>query len=270
MRRALLLILVLVVAVFAALGCGGSTGAGSTGTLRVHLADAPLPEVTSLVLTIDRIEAHLDGQWTVIESDPQTLDLLDLTRQSVVVASAGLPAGDYNQVRLFVSEATVTDDEGTHDVNIPSNVQTGVKVNINASVQPNTVTAVLLDFNVEKSLNKLGNGNYQLQPVIPAVLLDLAGTVTGTVTLNDLPVHGALIRAVYTAGPNYPVGTEVNTSTTAADGTFKVWALLPGTYTIEATFTDETPTNYAASVTDVAVTQGNDTNVGTIALVVAP
>ncbi len=271
MRRALTLIALSLMAVLLLFGCGGTTSAsGGSGTLQVSMADAPLPNVTSLVVVIDRIEAHIDGDWAEIAANPQTIDLLDLVNTPMVVANAGLPVGSITQVRLFVTDATVTDDTGTHDVNIPSAGQTGIKININASVLPNTVTAILLDFNVEKSLHLLGNGTYQLQPVIPAVLMDMAGTVTGTVTLNDLPVHGALIKAVYTAGPNYPIGTEVNTSSTAADGTFKVWALLEGTYTIEATFTNDLFANYAASVTGVVVTRENNSNVGTIALALAP
>jgi hypothetical protein len=268
MRRAFILLGLVVAALFALVGCGG--GGSGPGTLRVFMADAPLPNVTSLQITIDRIEAHHNGEWVVIESAPQTIDLLNLTQTAMVVAEGGLPAGHFNQVRLFVSEATVVDDEGTHSVNIPSNLQTGIKVNIDADVSENTVTAILLDFNVEQSLHQLGNGSYQLQPVIPAVLVDVSGTVTGTVTLNSAPVHGALIEAVYTAGPNYPIGTVVNTSTTAEDGTFKVWALMEGTYTLEVTFTDSTPADFAATVTDVVVTQGDNTEVGVIVLAAVP
>ncbi|MEX2244822.1 MAG: DUF4382 domain-containing protein [Fimbriimonadaceae bacterium] len=238
--------------------------------MRLWMADAPLPNVTSLVITIDRIEAHHDGQWVEIEAESQTIDLLNLTQQAMVVADAGLPAGQFNQVRLFISSAVVTDDTGTHNVTVPSAAQTGLKVNINGTVEPNTFTAVLLDFNVEKSLILQGNGQYLLQPVIPAVLMDLAGTVTGSVTLNGEPVHGALVRAIYTAGPNYAPGTEVNTSATAEDGTFKVWALLEGTYTIEASFTDAADVEYAASIENVVVTRGNNTAVGVIALVAVP
>ena len=78
------------------------------------------------------------------------------------------------------------------------------------------------------------------------------------------------MRAIYTAGPNYAPGTEVNTSATAEDGTFKVWALLEGTYTIEATFTDVANVAYAASVENVVVTRGNNTAVGAIALIAVP
>ena len=42
------------------------------------------------------------------------------------------------------------------------------------------VTSVLLDFNVEKSFVRQGNGAYLLKPVIPAVIQNLAGTVSGT------------------------------------------------------------------------------------------
>ncbi len=271
MRRIFTFVALSLLAVPLLFGCGGGGTNGGSGTLQVSMADAPLPNVTSLVIVIDRIEAHVNGDWVEVASVPQTIDLLDLVFTPMVVATGGLPVGSINQVRLFVSDATVTDDTGVHDVNIPSALNTGIKVNINASVLENTVTAILLDFNVEKSLHLLGNGTYQLQPVIPAVLLDLAGTVTGTVTISDLPVHGALIKAIYTVGPNYPIGTEVNTSSTSEEGMFKVWALLGGTYTIQATFTDPvTLVNYSVSVTDVVVSAGTNTDVGTMAMVVVP
>lgn len=270
MRLVLCSLAIALLGLVALLGCGGATGAEGTGTLRVHMVDAPDTDVTSVLVTIDRIEAHLDGEWTSVNSTPQTIELLDLISQPMVVADGGLPVGSINQVRLFVSEATVTDSEGTHDVNIPSNLQTGIKLNINAAVQPGTVTAILLDFNVHKSLHQTGNGQWMLQPVIPAVLMNLAGTVSGTVTLNDVAVEGAVVTAVYSEGSAYPLGTEVNTSVTAAAGTFKVWALMPGKYTINVAYTDSTPANFSASMTDVVVTANNDTALGTIVLAPAP
>src|SRR6185369_14004795 len=98
----------------------------------------------------------------------------------------------------------------------PSGVQTGVKVNVDYDISANQVTTILLDFNVCKSLNKLGNGNYQLQPVIPAVVKVLSGTVTGHVALNGNPVQGATVTATYTAGSSYPIGTVVNTNMSLA------------------------------------------------------
>jgi hypothetical protein len=248
-------------------GCGGGGSSSGTGTLSVVMSDAPDPTITSLVVTIDRVEAHVDGQWTPITTNPATFNLLDLVHNEALLGSANLPAGHYTQVRFFPSAATVTDSAGTHTVTIPSGVQSGVKVNIDHDIEAGQTTTILLDFNVCKSLNKLGNGQYQLQPVIPAVVKILSGTVTGAVMDGSNPVAGAMITATYEAGSAYPVGTEVNTSASLPDGTFKVWALLPGPYTIKATFTDPaTSVAKTATVTGVVVTANQNTDVGAMAL----
>jgi len=226
------------------------------------MVDGPDPVITALNVTISKIDAHINGTWTPINLSVQTFNLLDLAHSSLIVGTLGLPAGHYNQLRLTPASATVTDATGTYNVNIPSGAQTGIKININHDIVAGQVTTVVLDFNVHKSLNKLGNGNYQMQPVIAGFLQVLSGSISGSVTDGGSPATGAVISATYTAGANYAIGTVVNSSTTLADGTFTIWTLLPGTYTVSATFTD------AAGVTGVVVTANNDTAVG--ALAVAP
>jgi len=249
-------------------GSGGlSTGSGS-GTFSVALSDAPPgADVTAVNVTIDRVEANVNGAWTPITSVPKSFNFLDLVKNETILGSASLPAGQYTQVRLFPSSATVTDSTGTHNVTIPSGAQTGVKVNVDYTIGSNQVTTVLLDFNVARSLVKQGNGQYLLQPVIPAVVKVLSGTVTGTVTDGPNPLKGATVSAVYTAGDKYPVGTQVNTSTTGADGTFKIWALLPGTYTINVSHTDTTTgMTKAITATGIVVTANHNTDMGTLIL----
>ena len=266
--RKFLLISVVASLGFGLLGCGGDgSQLGTTGTLSFNLVDAPLPDVQELNITFDRVEAHLDGQWIEIAEPGIRLNLLDLTREAAPLGSAGVPLGTYTQVRLFVSDVQVVDDQGTHDVTVPSGLQTGIKVNIGATVTGGDITTILLDFNVEKSLRRQGNGQYLLQPVILAVLEVLSGTVTGAVELLDEPVHGALITATYTEGDNYELGTEVNTSTTDAQGDFKVWALLEGTYQITVSYTDpDTSVEYSAVVDDVVVVRQTDVSLGVIVL----
>jgi hypothetical protein len=155
----------------------------------------------------------------------------------------------------------VTDSTGTHQVTIPSANNTGIKVNVDYEITANQITTILLDFNLSKSLIKTGNGQYRLQPVIPAVVKVLSGTITGTVTNGGLPVDGADVRATYTGGGKYPVGTEVNRTFTLDNGTFKIWALLPGTYDVVVTSPGGT-----ATVSSVSVTANNNTSVGTVAL----
>src|SRR5688572_14769201 len=89
------IVVAVVLSIFAAnlSGCGGSSSDDSgQGTLRVAMVDAPDPSVSSVVVTIDRVEAHVDNDWVSITSAPQTLDLLDLVENEVILGSATLPA----------------------------------------------------------------------------------------------------------------------------------------------------------------------------------
>jgi hypothetical protein len=226
-------------------------------------------------VTIGRVEANIDGEWVDVAqpAGPVTVNLLDLARQEVLIGADQIPAGAYTQVRFFPQSVSVTDSTGTQPVTVPSADQTGIKVNLNYTVEPGAVTSVLLDFNVAKSLKKTGNGRWQLQPVIPAVVKTASGTVAGRVVdgaAGGAPVAGASVSAVYTAGTAYPVGTEVNTATSLApDGVFKVWALLPGTYTVTAKLaggTPEAPTERVVSVENVVVTAGQSADAGTLTL----
>lgn len=265
MLRNQLHFLVLFVAMLALSGCGGGVTTGS-GTFNIFLSDAPMVGVESVDIKIDRIDGHLDGEWLQIGGALPMINLLDLREDSMLIASSGMPSGTYTQIRLFISEASITDASGTHTIRIPSNLQTGIKVNIDATVNENTVTAVLLDFNVQRSVVRQGNGSYLLKPVIPAVIMNLAGTVSGTVTLNGELVEGALVTATYTEGENYPIGTEVNSSATAEDGTFKVWALREGKYLIIVAYTDLAESVFEGGVADVVVVRETDNSLGEIEL----
>lgn len=271
--------LALAISVLAA-GCGGG-GSGSTpstststgvGRVSVALVDAPSPDISALNITIDRVEAHVvnatdlndndNSHWTKITSVPQSFDLLDLRTNEAILGSTTLPAGRYTQIRLFPSNATVTDATGSHPVTIPSAGNTGIKINVDYQIGADQITTILLDFNVNKSLIKTGNGQYRLKPVIPAVVKVLSGTISGTVTDASGPVNGAEIKAVYAAGSKYAVGTEVNTSISDTDGSFKVWALLPGTYDLTVTI----PGGAALSKTGVVVAANQNTATGTLSV----
>src|SRR5688572_7817006 len=238
-------ILLVLAAMFAALllplGCGGGgdgTASGGRGTLQVFMADAPDPTVLAVEIDISRVEANIGGTWQTISTTPRTLNLFNLKFQEELIAQSDLPAGRYTQIRFIVDEARVTDSEGTHIANIPSGSQTGIKVNLNFDIPENEVTGVLLDFNVSRSLIRLGNGNYQLKPVVVGVVRVLSGTITGVATDGSAPLAGATVRAIYKAGPHFPIDTEVNSTSSVEDGRFKLWALMPGTYQLQFSWRD--------------------------------
>ncbi len=266
--------LAVIAAGIVAFGCGGGGGSssggglsGGSGTMNIRLADAPDPTISSIDLVFNKLEAKVGNQWPTIPLADETVNLLDLTDADMLLGSAVLPAGHYNQIRLFVSSATVTDSDGTHDINLGSIKNTGIKVNINADLGANAVQTLLLDFNVDKSLIKQGNGQYRLQPVLVGVIKTLSGTISGIASDGTNLLMNAHVTAVYEAGDSYPVGTEVNTSSSMADGGFNIWALLPGTYTLNFTWTSEDGTvTKTAQVTGVVVESNENTDVGTITL----
>jgi hypothetical protein len=265
-------LLALGLALFGCAGDGDSSGstngtsAGGRGTLNVRLADAPDPTISSLVINVTKVEANIDGGWQTLDVQDTEVDLLDLVKNDILLATNDVPAGHYNQVRVFVDSATVTDGDGTHNVTIPSGAQTGIKLNVNGDIEPNQIVTLLLDFNVGKSLIKTGNGQYKLQPVIPVVVKVLSGTISGTVRSSSGELaDNTDVQAIYTSGGSYPVGTEVNTSYTLDDGTFKLWALLPGTYTLHFTRTDGEASE-TATIEDVTVTANHDTDIGLVTL----
>ncbi len=247
-------------------GCGGVTSA-SNGTLAFVLADAPTTDVTEVNISVDRVEAHIDGDWVTITAPQESYNLLDLTQQAAPLGSAGVPAGSYTQVRLFISDATVVDGDGTHDVMMPSVEETGIKLNVDYTVEPGKITTILLDFNVDKSLIQEGRGTYLLQPVIAAVVEVLSGTIAGTVVMGDAVVEGAKVTAVYEEGGSYPVGTEVNTAVSDEDGEFKIWALLPGKYTVSVAQTNDGDQVVSeGTIEGVTVTADSDTVIDDVSL----
>jgi hypothetical protein len=249
---------------------GGGTNTGTRGTLAVSMVDAPTdPEkVKKVEVTLNRVEANVNGTWTPINFTPVRFNLLDLVTREQALGTLQLPAGSYTQVRFFPDDMEVTDaNDVVHDVDIPSGSQTGIKVNVNYDIEPNTLTTILLDVNVKKSLHLLGNGRYQFQPVVQGAVKVLSGTITGSITNTDgTPLPGAVVTATYAAGSSYPVGTEVNTAVSRAeDGVFRLWALLPGMYNLSVSYTDPATNAVRTTTHDGVVVNANqDTNIGAI------
>jgi len=271
------LLLAGVAAPFVIAGCGGGEGGSSsgTGTLAIRLADAPDPDITEINVRIARVQANVDGQWVTIAEPDATFNLLDFALTDTLVGQASVPAGTYTQVRLVIPEANYVDDTGSHELEIPSGDTSGFKINVNAPVEPNEVTTILLDWNAKDSIVRTGSGKTILKPTIRGVVKVLSGTVTGIASDGTANLVNAEVKATYVAGPSYPVDTVVNTTYSLGDdpntaedetGKFKVWALLPGTYKLNLTYTAPDSTVKVAEVLDVNVAAQSNTDVGVVTL----
>jgi hypothetical protein len=221
-------------------GCGDGMGSGGdAGTLTVRLADAPGEEVESAVIWVSRVSVvGEDGGVRVISSDTASYDLLALQGGvTAALGSAEIPVGTYNQLRLLVDSArvtlkapvTFTSGSSTSLLKVPSGSTSGLKVNLdNVSVVPGE-TVLLVDFDVSRSFvfqgPPGGPKSASFKPVIHATVMDVAGSISGTV-----------LPATSKAGLYAIQGTDT-IATASADsltGAYIIRFLAPGLYKVLA------------------------------------
>jgi len=243
-----------------AAACGdGETGTSGTGTLVVRLTDAPSDDLESAVVYISEVtvkgnDASTDQQ--VISNTKASFDLLTL--QNGVTATLGtatVPTGSYSQVRLLVDSArvvlksghTFSDGSTTAKLTVPSGSQTGIKVNFSPPISVTEgQTVLLVDFDVSQSFVFQGPRDHpnsvSFKPVLHATAMDVAGSISGTVTPVTANATVYAIAGTDTAGTAFPNATT---------GAYTIQFLAPGSYVIAAK-----ATGFAVAVS-AALTLGN-------------
>jgi hypothetical protein len=145
-----------------------------TGTLVMQLTDAPGLNITEALVDISHVRVHYsgtcqndtNGTWITIVNETQTFDLIQLQDATEVLGEINLSAGWYTQIRLYVDNALVTIDGEQYDLKIPSK---NVKLITPFLVQDNETLILTLDFDVQKSVHKSGNGRYIMRPTIKVI-----------------------------------------------------------------------------------------------------
>ena len=274
-------------ALLTACGGGGGSAPGSvtptssTSTLSIAMVDAPFAQsgvtVTAVNLGITKVEAIGAGQPVVIASfaTPNVVNILNYTAQTspLTFPTGTIAAGSYSQLRFVLDSATTTigytDASGvahTATLSVPSATAggfgsatstdsgdgqgtAGVKVNVSLAAAAGSSYGFLLDFNAAQSIVS-ANGNYLMKPVIVATSVATAGSIAGAVkNAAGLPVAMAEVDAVQN-------GTTINSSVTAADGTFTINAVPAGSYTLVVKNT------YATQAGAQVTATGFDANLG--------
>jgi len=253
--------------VFATLlaACGGGADGTSTsnGQLRIRLTDSQSCNYASVFVTVTEVRVSQSSTASDSESGWQTLTLnparqVDLmTLRNGVFEELGtlpLPAGTYQQVRLVLASnggangalapyANYVTLPGAPSAPIalstPSAQQSGLKLNVHATVDPGQLAELTLDFDPCKSVVKAGNsGRYNLKPVITA----------HTNAVNDIEgytVVGALVSA-------QQAGVSLKSTTADAQGRFVLWPVSTGRYDVVIT----APLYATAVLEDVVVGSG--------------
>lgn len=313
----------LVAAIFCAamlVTCGGnggstSTTAPTTGTVNTSLSDPPACSATfdHVYVTITKVTANLNadasadgsGWQTLVDltGAPKQIDLLSLANTTCLLTQLGsstLPAGQYQQIRLYLLSNNPTGNAATPSSNacgnagyncvvpsggtaqtlqLSSEAQTGIKIPSSQitsgglTVAAGQAVDLNIDFNTCSSLVHEGNGQWRLKPVLHAGEVEtnnnaLSGTVVDSSTNN--PIAGAVVSLEQPDPSNSSVDIVTDSTTTDASGNFSFCPLQAGmTYDVVVTAMTggATPVTYNATVT-LNVPVGS--SLGNIPLVAEP
>lgn len=261
-----------------AAGCGGSESESPpvTGTLALRITDAAVDSAEHVYVEFSGLEIQAEGgarttlrycqdaadaTKAVVSTTPcvtlpapKRLDLLALTggEAAYLLESYTLPAGHYPWIRLIVNTAGARDSYlvapggGEHELDIPSNDQTGLKLNRGFNVPAGGSADFTVDFDLRKSVHMTGMGDYLLRPTLRMVDNVLVGSIVGSVDPALVPAD--CTPAVYVfagagATPDDIAGAPSDPVTTApvkldtGDGTYRYKAafLEAGSYTVAYT-----------------------------------
>lgn len=193
---------------------GEDSIAPGKGILEIYLTDssekykANDSETYSEVnITISKIEVHLagedEGEWIWVLGEESNNDFAieeELTDESILLSGVELTQGKYTQIRLFIDKVVIieagssevdekSDSEANKEViveptsinvEIPSNLQTGLKLIHPFKIIKNGITELIIDFDADKSIIKTDDGSYKLKPVIKVITVS-----TGEVEEED-------------------------------------------------------------------------------------
>ena len=152
--------------------CSGvANNTSGEGTIRVYFSDAPPEGVTAIEIKASSIEAHMSGadedQWVNLLTDPPVFDLVKAIGINVLLGTNDIPAGNYTQVRLDITDVTVTLNGQQVKATVPSDK---LKLVGNFTIEEGKSTSISLDFDAEKSIVLAGQDKVILKPVVKLIV----------------------------------------------------------------------------------------------------
>ncbi|MCD6018508.1 MAG: starch-binding domain-like protein [Bacteroidetes bacterium] len=139
------------------------------GYMTVKMTDAPA-EYKEVNVEIIGLSIHTATKgWLNVHVNKGIYNLLDL-RNNVTVVLADksiLPVGKATQIRLQLgTHNSILVDEMPVELKVPSGEESGLKININETIENGQQNTIILDFDAKESIVEGTQGNYILKPVI--------------------------------------------------------------------------------------------------------
>ncbi|MEN8193124.1 MAG: DUF4382 domain-containing protein [Bacteroidota bacterium] len=243
-----------ILSMFLIFSCSDSTSPEGNGILSLYLTDAP-SSYDAVNITFSEVSAHLVPDWIPVVGDTVTANLLDFNNgETLLLGSESLPAGKYTQIRLHISDASITVDGVPASMTVPSGE---LKFGPQFTIEEGMTYELVIDFDASRSVVVSGteeNPEYKLKPHIRVVPKARTGSISGNVTNHEFNPIAYAIQ-----------GTDTVTSSIVKDdGTFILGFLEAGTYQVDIEDSDDPiKTN---SIFDVEVSVGESTDLADITL----
>jgi hypothetical protein len=229
--------------------------------LRIKLTDSP-GDYKAVYIDVREVRINAtddaDSGWVTLENiNAGVYDLMKLTNGTdTLLGENEIPAGDITQIRLVLGDQnSVIDGEDSVGMHTPSAQQSGLKLQVNATLEPELAYDILLDFDAAKSVVKAGNsGNYNLKPVIRTIVDQSTGSLKGIVNPDSIQ------SAVYAILGDDSIGTYSD-----MDGKFMIKGLDPDTYSLYIDPGTESGIKDSL-ISDISVELGVVTDVGEVVL----
>jgi len=272
-----------------------------TGAITTNLSDPPIcvppnGTYTNVWVTITKVTASTSGTagatdsgWQTLAdltNSPQQVDLLSLGNAATMLGSvSGLPAGNYQQVRVYLlsnSPGTgvatpATNHCGTNAFNcvvrtggstealdLGNETEAGIAVSAGQiaggalNLAANQAATLDIDFDACDSIVAEGNGHLRLKPVVRiGGITSSSDAISGRIVVvggdATSPIAGAIVMLEQPDPNNSDIDRPVRSALTASDGTFTFSPLPPGNYDVVAAAVTvccvDVSTVYGATVT---------------------
>lgn len=223
------------------------------GNISLAITDAPIDNANHVYVQFSAVEIKGRETHNITFDTPIQLDLLSLQGSSsaAILNDAILPAGNYQWIRLQVDTENQLDSyieldtAAVHELTIPSNDQSGLKIVKGFTVEENGSVDFTIDFDVRKSVVRNNNG-YLLRPTLRLLNNKDVGHIRGRVNETLLsvnctqPVVYAFAGSVTPTDISGAASDPITTALVSYDETDMVYSyelgfLQPGTYTLGLT-----------------------------------
>ncbi len=232
--------------------CKKDTNTNGTSQLAVRMTDAPgnYDEVNIDIQNV--MVTTSSGNEISLNARAGVYNLLKFSNGlDTLLVKADINADAIEQVRLVLGVSnSVVINGTTYSMSTPSAQQSGLKVQVHKTLSAGLNT-ILIDFDAQQSVVALGNGNFQLKPVLRTVEVSTTGSIKGKVLLSGI----LSTITVSNGADSYSTVTDLN-------GNFMLKGLPAGTYDVSVTAAGYQTT----TVAHINVVAGSSTDMGTVTM----